>query len=190
MSRHLRLLDSRMLASSWLLAACDDRSPIRRRSSSTTSISASDASSAWSAIRVCCSCRSGSTRSKRRCGSCAAGRGAAEQQRVSCASSSAICMRISTGASSCWRPRSRAARPAAGAAGAAIGGVSAPPGSRWRAPVQRGPEDQAAYDHAFDALKDSATTTAPSRSSRIFCGTIRRARWPTMRSTGSARPTT
>ena len=79
------------------------------------------------------------------------------------------------------------------------GGAAYTAGVRERAPPGRpvasssaetgGRNDQAAYNRAFDALK-APTTTVPSRSSRSSCGIIRRARWLTMRSTGSARATT
>ena len=52
-----------------------------------------------------------------------------------------------------------------------------------------GADDQTAYNHAFDALKncDYSSAIAHSRSS---CASIRTARWRTTRNTGSARPTT
>ena len=85
---------------------------------------------------------------------------------------------------------------AAGAAGAPRASQRAPlpaaparRGRRRRSRRGRSSTEQAVYTQAFDALK-AGNYAMPSPVSRTSWATIRRARWRTMRSTGSARPTT
>ncbi len=155
------------------------RSRIRPWSGSTTSMSGSGASSAWSTTRACCSCRSGSMGSMRSCARCAARSRNCRTATTCCASSSAICTRILIGGSGRIAGRCRSS--GAGGTDRRHGRRRVGAGGRQRRGRSGG------LPARLRCAQDHRLQRARSRSSRSSCAPIRRASSLAMRSTGWAR---